>query len=473
MPDLHQPDLHDAPPPATTAATAEVRGGDEARTRKVIRRLTIAANMAALPVAVLGAVLSFHSLSKWALPMYGKGWNYVVPFVIDFVIVSASLKFIAGAKKGQVVPGWRVMAHAGVAATLIFNAQAARDWTQVLGMDWPPLVWSIYVELTAAELIGEWRERHAVRRRRIRDKIPLRLWLTAPVESARVWLRMERRLDGEQADARLEVGIYAAALAALDDALPNRGGRRVRGIIRRQLRAGSLQPHDILIPLGWHTDEPALAVTEPRTVLRAVLRQALLRRGVDLSTASDAGTRAPASSPPPLGDGSRRRPQIRSDGRGRPDSTAPVGGGPAAGDPAAGGRVRPSVGARDDHHRIIDVRDHDVRDRDVRDHDVRDRDVRDRDVRDRDVRDRDVRDREDASARGDGEGTQSTGDRHEDATLVWRRCAGRITGKQMAAELGALGWPGVSERTALRIIQQVREAEEAHPTEALALARSR
>ncbi len=433
------PDLNNAPPPATTAAApGEGRTEDDARNRRMIRRLTIAANVAALPVAVLGAVLSFHSLSRWALPLYGPGWNYVVPFVVDFVIVSASLKFIAGAKAGRVVPGWRLMAHAGVIATLVFNAQAARDWTQVLGMDWPPLVWSFYVELTAAELIGQWRDQHAVRRRRIRDKIPLRLWITAPVESVRVWLRMERRLEGEQADARLEVGLYAAALAALDEALPDRGGRRVRGIIRRQLRAGSLRPHDILIPLGWHTDEPGLTTPQPRTVLRAVLRQALLRRGgVDPATQYTARIKMPGqgdlqqSAEPSAGPVAEPLADLTEAGaQPVPPPTVPM-----SSPRDTGTAVNDGVPAR-----IIDVRDgaHTP-----------------------------------PATSPEVDSSQSTGDRHEDAVLIWRRYGGKITGKEMATELGELGWPGVSERNALRFIQQVKAAEQDRPTGVLALARRR
>ncbi len=249
-----------------------------ARNKQVVRRLTIWANVAAVPVAVLGFTLSFHALSVWALPMVGPGWNLIVPVVVDAVIFSASLQFIAGAKAGKPMPGWRWMAHAGIAATLIFNAEAALpNWGHVLGMAWPPLVWSVYVELYARQFLGEWREQHVARRRL--DKISLRLWLTAPIESARVWLRMERRLEGEQADARLEVGLYQASLAALDESLPGLRGRKVRGIIRRQLRAGSLEPHDILIPLGWHTQAETLTDQSPRQILRAVLSQALLRTG--------------------------------------------------------------------------------------------------------------------------------------------------------------------------------------------------
>lgn len=418
------PDLNDAPQ-ATTAPIEKTTVPDEARNKRAIRRLTIAANIAALPVAVLGAVLSFHSLSRWALPLYGPGWHYVVPFVVDFVIVSASLKYIAGAKAGRVVPGWRLMAHAGVGATLVFNAQAAENWTQILGLAWPPLVWSLYVELTAAELIGEWREQHT--RRRIRDKIPLRLWITAPVESARVWLRMERRLEGEQAEARFEVGIYAAALAALDDALPRRDGRRVRGIIRRQLRTGSLQPHDILIPLGWHTDESTLTATQPRTVLRAVLRQALARRGED---APAARYNTPAQQTQPAAE-----PGASADNEMYPDLARWVT--PAPATPAPG---TPAAATGDDPPPSIDLRDR-------------------------------VPDPEMPVVEEDN--YQTTGDRHEDAVLIWRRSGGKITGRQMATRLGELGWPGVSERNALRIIQQVRDAEQAQPTGVVELVRQR
>jgi hypothetical protein len=134
-----------------------------------------------------------------------------------------------------------------------------------------PAVWSILVELTAREVLGQWRATHAP----LADRIPARLWLTAPVESARTWLRLARRLDGEQAAARLDVGVHAAAVEALKLALPQRRARRVRRILQRQLRAGSLPPSAVLGPLGWLDGTDALAEVTPRAVLMAALRSTL------------------------------------------------------------------------------------------------------------------------------------------------------------------------------------------------------
>jgi hypothetical protein len=62
----------------------------------------------------------------------------------------------------------------------------------------------------------------------------------------------------------------AAAGEALRLALPGRRPRRVRRIIRRQLRAGSLPPADVLTSLGW-SDSSTTLVTDPALVLRATL----------------------------------------------------------------------------------------------------------------------------------------------------------------------------------------------------------
>jgi hypothetical protein len=50
------------------------------------------------------------------------------------------------------------------------------------------------------------------------------------------------RLDGEQDVARLEVGLYEAATAALDLAIPGRRGRAVRRIVRRGCCGPAVSP---------------------------------------------------------------------------------------------------------------------------------------------------------------------------------------------------------------------------------------
>jgi hypothetical protein len=112
-------------------------------------------------------------------------------------------------------------------------------------------------------------------------------------------LRLARRVEGEQALARLDVGVHAAAVEALKLALPQRGARRVRRILRRQLRAGSLPPAAVLGPLGWLDDADALAEITPQSVLRAALSDAL-RGTVGPAPAPPVAPVAPAPAPAPV-----------------------------------------------------------------------------------------------------------------------------------------------------------------------------
>ena len=283
------------------------------------RRLRIWALVVLVPVAVIGAALSFQSLYRAAEPVFGAQLALGFPLLVDFLILGASLQYVAGAKTGQPRAGWRWTAHAGVIGTLTLNAMAARTLHEVPWHITAPAVWSVLVELTAREVLGEWRATHAP----LADKIPLRLWLTAPLESARTWLRIARRVEGEQAAARLDVGVHAAAVAALKLALPQRRARRVRRILVRQLRAGSLPPAAILGPLGWIDGTAGLSDVTPQAVLRAALRDTLRARGGELpqpaalTGGADAAGAAPSIGAVPGGPVATGPLPVGADGAGR------------------------------------------------------------------------------------------------------------------------------------------------------------
>jgi hypothetical protein len=243
----------------------------DAHLRRQGRWLRVAAMLVLIPVAVIGAALSFRSLYLAAVPVFGPRLALGFPLLVDFLILGASLQYVAGAKTGRPRAGWRWTAHAGVAGTLFLNAMAAHSLAEVPWHVTAPAVWSVLVELSAREVLGQWRAIHAP----TGERIPLRLWLTAPIESCRTWLRIARRVEGEQAAARLDVGVHAAAVEALKLSLPQRRARRVRRILKRQLRAGSLPPSAILGPLGWLDSEEALTDITPHSVLRAALRDTL------------------------------------------------------------------------------------------------------------------------------------------------------------------------------------------------------
>jgi hypothetical protein len=245
--------------------TTTTEPGDEPAVADVAR-LRLWARVVLVPVALIGAALSFASIYEAARPTYGPVLAAGFPFLVDFLILGVSLQYIAGARVGRPRFGWRLTAHAGVAGTLLLNALAARDLAHLPWHVVAPAVWSVLVEMSAREVIGEYR----ATRRAPADRIPARLWFTAPVESTRTWLLMARSGSRSHAVARVDVGVMAAAGEALRLALPGRRPRRVRRIIKRQLRAGSLPPAQVLASLGW-TDSSSTLVTDPAAVLRATL----------------------------------------------------------------------------------------------------------------------------------------------------------------------------------------------------------
>lgn len=257
-----------------TAGPAPGLAGPDRRGRLVrtATSLRVWARIVLIPVAVIGAALSFESLYRAAVPVFGDRLAYGFPLLVDALILGASLEYVAGAKVGRPHSGWRLTAHAGIAGTLALNALAARTPAEVPWHVVAPAVWSVLVELTARQTLGEWKAAH----KPPADAIPLRLWLTAFGESRRVWLRMARRLDGEQAVARLEVGQHAAAVEALRLDLPGRRARRTRRILQDQLRVGSLHPANLPAVLGWNASTDSRTSLTPDAALRAALHATLL-----------------------------------------------------------------------------------------------------------------------------------------------------------------------------------------------------
>jgi hypothetical protein len=71
-----------------------------------------------------------------------------MPLLVDLLILGSSLQYVAAARLGHPILGWRLTTHAGVTATLILNPLAARRLSEVPGYLTGPTVWAILVELT-------------------------------------------------------------------------------------------------------------------------------------------------------------------------------------------------------------------------------------------------------------------------------------------------------------------------------------
>lgn len=212
-------------------------------------------------VALAGAVLSFRSLYAYAVPAFGKVLAVGFPLLVDALVAGASLAYIASCQAGRPRRGWRLIAHGGVLGTVILNGLASPDLAGVPLHVTAPIVWSVLVEMVARDSTFSGTPPLELAR------IPWVLWVTAPIESVGTVLRLARQAG--HARARLEVGLDAAAREALRLALPGWRARRVRRILGRQLRSGSLTPAAALALPGQLMGR--LPAGSPRGVLRDVL----------------------------------------------------------------------------------------------------------------------------------------------------------------------------------------------------------
>jgi hypothetical protein len=261
-------------------AAAPVAGGGDLAGARVWNRVALWV----LPVvAAVGAVLSWGSLYTAATAALGSSapvvhlataagtWRVNLvgasfPLLVDALILGASARYVAGVKAGRPVAGWRLAAHAGVVGTVLLNADAAPTLADVPWHVTAPIVWSVLVELVARDVLGQLR---AVAGPLHADRIPVRLWVTAPVESARVSWRMARTGIADATRVRAMTERCAAAADLLAVTLPGPPGTRnaaARRQIARRLWSGALDPAQLAHLIRTTPDPKALH----RTVLQAV-----------------------------------------------------------------------------------------------------------------------------------------------------------------------------------------------------------
>jgi len=216
-------------------------------------------------VAIGGAVLSYASLYRAAVPTFGPYLATGFPFLTDALILGATLRFIVGSRNGTSTRhGWRLVAHSAVIGTVTLNAFASPSLADIPWHIAAPLAWSVLVELSGREMVGEYRRTSVTHS----DRIPVRLWIAAPFESVRTALLMARLAEKSAVAARVSVGVHDATRQALRMTVAD---RRSRAVVRRQIRAGIVHPSTVVNAIGWDREESVSA----RDVLRSVLTNAM------------------------------------------------------------------------------------------------------------------------------------------------------------------------------------------------------
>jgi len=243
--------------PSTRERPAD-RGGRPPRRDTGARWWWVAAVLVLCPVAGIGAALSFQSLHQAAVPIFGR-LAFGFPVLVDMLILGSMLAYLAGATTGRALPGWRWTAHGGACGTLLLNAMTASSAETIPWHITPALVWSVLVEMTARQVTAYSRAPHTA----AGEPIPARLWVSSPVDAVRTWLQMARTGERSHRQARADLALRAAAEQALQTAMPRHRQRATRKLIRKQLRAGALDPAALLRFLHDQdddADQPAAAV---------------------------------------------------------------------------------------------------------------------------------------------------------------------------------------------------------------------
>ena len=223
-------------------------------------------------VAAIGAAASYLGLKAGFDPWFPAPIAAALPVLVDGGILGASLRWLAGVRLGRPVHAWRLLAHAGVAVTIGLNAAASPGPGGIIWHVVAPASWAVLVELVARDAVGD----HRAEQTTPLARIPLRLWVTSPVESARTWVHVARTTAA--VDARREVAVHGAARTMLRLATPTLRGARIRRELVRRMRSGVLAPQAVLDACAPRADG-----TRPgrEDILRAAVTTILTDPGPD------------------------------------------------------------------------------------------------------------------------------------------------------------------------------------------------
>jgi hypothetical protein len=218
-------------------------------------------------IAGIAGWLSYASVRSLAVTEMGPIAGSAFPLILDAAVLASSQYYLSSARINRPQHGYKMLTRALIVATIAINGAAAHDWRGILVHVIPPMVFAALVELRARQVLGDARAEHGRP-----DRIPLKLWVTSPLESFRLSLWVARQ--GSFSAQRSARERQLTALEALRIAVPSRkgdGGRAktARGLVARQLKAGSLDPRALVEATG-------LDALTPTPGAEAVLRVALI-----------------------------------------------------------------------------------------------------------------------------------------------------------------------------------------------------
>jgi hypothetical protein len=324
------------------ALARSVRRADRAAERaahprpRPVRRHGLTAGRVVLGlVGVAGAILSFDNLRRLALSHgidHRLAWAY--PSVLDLLIAGCTIMFVDSVHNDErPIYAFRIVAHLGVAGTVVLNAVAGTG-NGVIGVlvdVFPPLAWSLVIELASLDATRAHRARHP-QPAEPTQHVPWELWTAMTRTAVAATLHMAR-VPACRNYAEAIVAVYdidAAKILLRFDTLaaeqtPDAGEqlrRRVLGLTTRMVRVGSLPSQDLLDITAAHAGDPAgilRAVVAARVAptLRPARRNpapAPAPRGATSGAAHGASAPAPApgahgaSAPAPAPDGAPLHP---------------------------------------------------------------------------------------------------------------------------------------------------------------------
>lgn len=240
-------------------------------------------------LAGVSAWLSYSSVRGVAVGIFGMAGGSAFPVLLDLGVFVASEYYLASVRSNRPQHGFRALAHALVAVTVALNVSAAGDLRAAMFHAVPPLVFAALVELRARKELGDVRAELGRP-----DRIPLKLWITSPLESFKLSLWAARQ--GSLSVMRASRERQLTALKALEIAVPSMKGDRgraklARGLVSRQLRAGSLDPRALVEATGL---DAMVATPGAEAVLRVALISALGAPGVRAGRSNTRGRTAGA-----------------------------------------------------------------------------------------------------------------------------------------------------------------------------------